>query len=427
MKIELIQPPAKGLKDQKAYPPLGLMYLASNIGYNPQVANEDTSIKIICDESEFINIDMKADIFGINIHAISTFQSSMAVIRFVKTFRSDAIIVVGGAFVNKYTQSLIEKASNNQINHYIYGEGEISFSNLIYNIKQGYNSNTIYEYAPLIDNLDVLLFPKRDLLPIDVIRHEGKVHHSDTAATTILASRGCPYKCGFCDKNLWGRSIRYRSVNNVIKEIEHCIEKYGIKWFRFPDDNLLISKAWIDEFTTKVKKYNISYTMLASPKDVLKNDILKLNVSGCKEIFMGIESGSDEMLRKMGKNHTAQDNADAIWELNECMVKSCAYILFGYPGECEKTIDETIKWLETAKPDKARLHIFIPFPGLDMWENPDKYKMKIDKQNYDYWDFIDFPDISYEYENVSKKELLRLKMKLAMAMKEMGYLDGWTK
>jgi len=210
----------------------------------------------------------------------------------------------------------------------------------------------------------------------------------------------------------------------VISEIKFIQEEYNIHWFRFPDDNLFMNKKWIREFcdTLTQNKINIKWTALARSQDLMDIELLELiKRAGCQEIFIGVESGYQPMLNAMNKNCTVEENGLAVSNLREVGIQSSVYILFGYPSEGEDNVNAIINWLKEFKPDKCRVHVFTPFPGLDIWENPELYGIKIDKGKFDYWDFLDFNDFGYEYSYLNKEGLQQLKEKLIAAITEMGY------
>ena len=426
MRVQLLQPPAKGLKDQRAYPPLGLMYLASNVNNFGFDGKYDVSIEIVTNEDDYSLVCGDADVYGVGIHAMSSYSSAVKLIKYIRKINSSSIIIVGGAFVTSYYEVM---QGLNIADVYVLGEGEKVFAEILNCLYFGGNLYTFVHRGKFIENLDDIYYPARKLLPLEVVRHEGVVHHSDAPSTTILATRGCPFVCNFCYKGVWGRKVRYRSVDNVINEMRVIDKEYGVKWFRFPDDSLFINKGWMDEFAEKMKNQNWKWTALARAEDMCDVNMLKnLKDVGCKEIFIGVESGSQKMLDLMGKQTLIKSNTLAINNLRESGIGSCVYILFGYPGETEETVWKTINWLKDVRPDKCRVHVFMPFPGLDIWDNSEKYGVKIDKSNFDYWDFLDCETVPYESVNLQRGKFIELKNLLNNAIGEMGYLgDGWTK
>lgn len=424
-RILLISPPAYGLKDKLAYPPLGLLYLASNLDgeYEIKVVN---MLKL--DES----IDYNYDIFGISIHSSSSYGPAKQIMERIRKANCGALIVAGGAFPTSMAEYTLKNAEADVV---VISEGEGVFANICRGENLSIINGIVYKkdhriihnkLQDLIDNLDNINFPARHLLPKYMIRHKGKVHHSDEPATTIFATRGCVFNCSFCDTALWQRRWRSRSPENIIAEIEEVKREYDIYWFRFPDDCLNLNRKWFVDFCEKIAKCNIKWTML-SRADRLDIEILKLmKKAGCREVFFGFETGSQKLLDSMNKRITVEQNIKAIQMCREVGIINCAYIMFGFPGEDEKTIEETKKFLLEARPDKSRLHQFIPVPGSDVWNNPDKYKLKIKDNFNEHWDFVlDNPEFAVEYEYIGNKKMDELRRDIINFYRKQGYFEGW--
>ena len=405
MKILLISPPALGLKDKIAYPPLGLMYLASNL-------EGDHDVEILNMITEEEKIDYAYDIYGISIHSPATYSVSKKIIRNIKENHGRALIVIGGAFSSNVSLDW------ENVDYVIGGEGEMHFSDYCNNKVLGQN-----EYG-LIENLDSIKFPARHLLPREMIRYEGNVHHTTESATTILATRGCPYNCNFCDTTMWQRKRRTRSPENIAQEIEQVINEYGIKWFRFPDDCLTINKKWFSMFVNHIKQLDIKWTMLSRADTVDYEQLELAKNSGCQEVFFGIESGSQRILDLMNKKTTVKQNAKAIQLCRDVGIKSCVYIMFAFPGETEETLKETMDFLEKTKPDKSRIHQFLPIPNTHVWNNQEQYGIKVKGNFDDYWDFLDNPNLTLDYIYISNDRILKMKEVIKQFYKEAGYLDN---
>lgn len=433
-KILLISPPSLGLKDKISYPPLGLMYLASNL----QGKHRLEILNMISGKEKIRN---DCDIYGVSIPSISTFFDAQKVIKRIRKFSPKALIVTGGAFptsMAKYT------LTNTQVDIVVKGEGELTFNEIVNNINELENINgisfrkngKIINTPPreLIKNLDEIKFPSRYLLPKDQIAYEGKVHHTDQAATTILLTRGCPWNCNYCQKDMWTRSWRYRSVENIKKEIKEIIDNYGVKWFRIPDDNLTVNKSWFLKLCGVFNDLGVKWTLLSRPDTIDLEMLKKAKESGCQEAFFGFESGSQRMLKLMGRKNTLAQSKKAIDLCKEAGLKICAYMIFGFPGENEDSIDETIRFLKETKPDKARLSTFIPIPGTDVWNNPEKYNIRIKENFSDFW-YFDNPDtgelypfgLEYDYLDGGNEEMNRLRKKMISFFIKEGYIRDWTK
>lgn len=386
-------------------------------------------------------IKKRFDIYGISIHSVSTYSEARKVIERVRKIAPKALIVVGGAFPTSMAEYTLK---NTEADIVVRGEGEVIFSeivneeplNKIKGISYKGLKKTIHENPPqlLIDNLDIINFPARSLLPRDQIVYEGKVHHSDQAATTIFVTRGCPWSCNYCQKDIWTRKWRCRSTENIRKEIEEIKGKYKIKWFRIPDDNLTANREWFLKFCQTLKEAQVKWTMLSRSDTIDLEMIKKAKESGCQEVFFGFESGSQKVLNLMGRKNTVEQNAKAVEMCKRAGIKSCAYMMFGFPGENQESVKKTMEFLRKVRPEKARLSTFIPIPGTDVWDNPKKYGVTIKSNFSDFWYFDDpntgklYPfGVEYEYLEGKNKEMSKLRNQIIDFFKKEGFISGWTK
>ena len=318
-KMLLISPNAEGLEDKLAYPPLGLLYVAANL--NSRVW--DPKIKIMTSD-RFSEYNYPA--YGISVHSIAVVKKVRALIANIRKHNPCAFIILGGAAAGmfKETKRLLV----------IRGEAERQL---------GIDTS----------NLDNIKFPARHLVPYKLIHYTGKVHHAKGASTTMIATRGCVYNCNFCDRVTFGRKFRKRSISNVIHEVMELKNKYGIEQIRFCDDCITLDRKWFLNLCVELYRADMKWTCM-SRADLLDPEMLSLmQTAGCQEIFFGFESGSNRMLKAMNKRSTVDKYIKAIKMCRDAGIKSCAYILFGFPVENEESVEETIDFLDRAKPDKS--------------------------------------------------------------------------
>lgn len=208
------------------------------------------------------------------------------------------------------------------------------------------------EPRPFIDNLDELPFPIR-------ITDKNSVEY-------IEVSRGCPHHCFFCMATpLRGKVVRYRSVENVIKEIEFCIEKYGVTEFVFKADNICEDRTWFLNLCKKIieNKLNINWSTNIMPGKI-DNELAKLmKESGCVLCNIGAESGSLSIINNIEKHISLEDikETNQILKQNKISINNC--FLFGLPWETEETAEENIKFALELNSDEATFNIAAPFPG----------------------------------------------------------------
>lgn len=415
-KVCLLNPDVKGLIDKLSYPPLGILYIAAVLERH----GIDVSYVDFClGDSDIPD----AEIYGIAIHSIAVFKEANEIAQKIKREKgSGVLIVAGGACITSYYNEVLATGLYDIV---VVGEGEETFLEIVSGKDKCIITGIAYMDSdkvvvnpgrPYIPNLDDLPFPARHLLPKESTHSFSGIHgRSDTASTTILTSRGCPYSCTFCDITQWGRRYRTRSPSNVVQEIQDIRDKYGIRHFRFIDDIYTLDRKRVIEISKMVMPLGISYIIITRP-DCLDLELMKwLKDSGCTEIIMGIESGSEKILKAMNKKETLKDYINAVEMARNYGIKSKFLLLFGFPGEDNKTVIETVRLLEEARPDKVHLSTFIPLPGSDVWNHPEKYGISLDhtiiKQKIEefwfYWEPGDEKGFIIDYPNIDELKAMR--------------------
>ena len=187
----------------------------------------------------------------------------------------------------------------------------------------------------------------------------------------IIISRGCPFACAYCaGRIVSGRRIRYRSVAKVIEEIKLLYHQYGIREIHIEDDNFTFNHVLVKEFCRQLKdnKLNISWTCPNGVRlDSLTEDLLKtMKDAGLYFISVGIESGSDRVLKEMKKSLTTQGIREKINLIKNCGLEISGFFIIGYPTETRRDIEQTIDFACSLGLKRAGFSLFKPFPGSDI-------------------------------------------------------------
>lgn len=410
MKIVLIIPPSPFLGEQKRNPVLGLMYIASFLereGYDVKM----TDLRDI-NENEWLNaIPLTADVYGITA-TTPEYPSAVKIANKLKSREKQSLVVLGGFHATVDSQNI-----DPVFDSIIIGEGELPMLNLLKDFKK--NINKKYYVSPLIENLDSLPFPARHLLPFDSV-FNSNLCVKGNLATSIIASRGCPYNCSFCgSRAMWGRKVRFRSPDNVINEIKEIIEKHNVHHFRFQDDTIAANKNWLFELCDKMKPLNIRWRannrVNCSQKDALE----AMKAAGCYEIDYGIESMSSEALKINNKLIRVEDIYTATRTAKEVGLKIRLFFMIGLPGQDKNESGNIIRFIEEIKPDGVDLSTLIPFPGSDIYNDPDKYKIKITNKDFGSYVFTvglygdeAEKDFIYQHDILDNEELKRERLKI---------------
>jgi radical SAM superfamily enzyme YgiQ (UPF0313 family) len=190
-------------------------------------------------------------------------------------------------------------------------------------------------------------------------------------STGIVTGRGCPYHCRFCYKGVWGKLVRHRSANNIILEIEHCIDKYGIHDFRFYDDVFTIPKSRLINFCNKVLDKGIKiHWNCWSRVDIIDTELLKLmKQAGCYHIKYGIEFGTEKALKLAKKGITLDMSRKAVFLTKAIGLECKASFVLGIPGETIEDVRKTIDFAVELSPDLASFFAYYPIPGSVFYED----------------------------------------------------------
>jgi len=387
MKILLISPPIentiasvmpKKLEEGLDFlPPLGLMYIAAYL-------EKETShqIEILdCPVERMGHNQLKEEIKKRNPDVIGMTAMTFTLIDVIKVAKNakqvnpKIKVILGGPHVIIFPEETIKMS---EIDFLVLGEGEAAIKPLLENIdnfdnlkkirglvfKQGNNIvNT--GRVDLIENLDSLPFPSRHLT------HYQKyfsVISSKIPVTTMFTSRGCPYKCLFCDRPQLGKNFRARSAKNVVDEMEEC-EKNGIKEIFMYDDTFGVDRRRVLDICSEIIKRNINIAWdIRTRVNTVDEEILKaLKEAGCQRIHYGVEAGTQKILNILRKGITLEQAEKAFQMTKEAGIQTAAYFMIGSPTETREDILETIKFIKKLNPDYIHVSITTPFPATDLY------------------------------------------------------------
>lgn len=223
---------------------------------------------------------------------------------------------------------------------------------------------------PIMHELDKLPLPAWDLIDLEPYRRRWKSRWG-YFSINIATTRGCPYKCNWCAKPIYGNAYNMRSPQNVIHEIDYLQQLTSFDHIWFCDDIFGLKRSWVMEFADCAvqKGLHLRYK-IQSRADLLVQDkyISSLQQSGCEEVWMGVESGAQEILDAMDKNITLEQVRLATQKLKQAGIKPCFFIQFGYLGETARHIRQTIDLITELQPHDIGISISYPLPGTYFYE-----------------------------------------------------------
>ena len=401
MKILLINPPADNtivgnnpiiIDEERGFnPPLGLLYIAACV---EQQAMHEVEI-LDCQVGGIGYGDIEKNIRNkqpeiVGITAMTfTLIDVIKTAKIVKKISTDILVVLGGPHVYIYPNETINIP---EIDFLVLGEGEETFIDLIDNIKNSErlknipglvfkeNDKTINTgFRNFITNLDRIPFPARHLTPY---KKYSSLLAKRSPITTMFTSRGCPYKCLFCNRPHLGTKFRARSAENVVNEMQECVN-LGINEFLLYDDTFNINRQRVFDICDEIlrRKLNIGWDIRARIDRMDQKMIEKLKEAHCERIHYGVEAGTDKILKVLRKGITLEQ-VERIFKITKKVgISTLAYFMIGSPTETKYDIFETIKLAKKLNPDFVHITIATPFPATDM------YKKGLEEGNIknDFW------------------------------------------
>lgn len=429
MKVLLINPPSDNMlttevpsivnEERGANPPLGLLYLASVIRKDSpyKVAVLDTLAEELSHEEIERRIqNNKPDVVGLSIMTF-TLIDCMIISKMIKKIDPEIKIIWGGPHVNIFPE---ESISLDYVDFVVLGEGEANIVPLLDAIGAGtgfedvigivyQEKGEIKRTKPnsLIMDLDSIPFPARDLTNIKLY---SSLLAKRSQVTTMITSRGCPYKCIFCDRPHLGKVFRARSAANVVEEMEQIVNQ-GIHEVLIYDDTFTIDRQRVVDICNSLieKKLDLSWDIRARVNTVDLELLKLMKKAGCERIHYGIESGNQEILNILKKGITLEQAEKAFALTRKAGIGTLGYFMIGSPGETRETIMETINFAKKLKADFCHFSITTPFPATPLFD----IGLKEGTIKYDYWkEFAKNPTKEFVpglwEENLSKEELIEL-------------------
>jgi anaerobic magnesium-protoporphyrin IX monomethyl ester cyclase len=382
------------------YPPLGTLYAAAFMkenGYDvslfdtmfahqpeeviPLLENIQPSYFVIYDDG--FNYLTKMCLTNMR-------EAAFKMIQYAKQ-RGCKVIVSSSDSTDRFEMYLNEGAD-----FILLGEAELTLLELIKKISQ--NENDFFNVQGIafkhndsivktvrrnvIKDLDSLPLPAWDLLDIEPYR-KSWLKHTGYFSLNMGTTRGCPFKCNWCAKPIYGNRYNSRSPQHVVNELKMLKEKYQFDHIWFCDDIFGLKPGWVTEFADLIEKENLHFKFkIQSRADLLvqENYIVALAKAGCNNVWMGAESGSQKILDSMEKGTMVGQIYEATRLLKKHHIKPSFFIQFGYLGETKNDIEQTIKMINELLPYEIGISVSYPLPGTDFYE-----KVKNELNNKSNW------------------------------------------
>jgi len=221
-----------------------------------------------------------------------------------------------------------------------------------------------------IKDLEQLPIPEFGFVDIEAYLKFGSEHRG-VSSLPILSARGCPFKCTWCAKPIFGSSYRMRSSDSFVDELEKIATTYRPDQIRILDDVFTLNKERTEEIARKIirRKIKVQFECLARIDCLDADRLALLREAGCVRIWCGIESGSQFVLDRMKKGIRVEQSREIARLIHENGIELASYIMLGYPGETARHVLETISLIDEIRPDKLSVSIAYPLPGTEFYED----------------------------------------------------------
>jgi anaerobic magnesium-protoporphyrin IX monomethyl ester cyclase len=380
----------KQMRKMQPYPPLGTLYAAALLrGSGISVALFDTMLN---DPETGFETALKQHrpkivvVFEDNFNFLSkmclTRMREVAYHILHRSRQSGATVLVNGSDASDHTLDYLQKGFRcvllgeaectllEAVRHLLRGD-EVALDQVpgIAYLDRARDDVVKTERRELLHDLDHLPFPSRDLIDTNAYRKAWKTAHG-YFSLNIVASRGCPYRCNWCAKPIYGDSFSVRSAALVAEEMRQLKHDLGAEHLWFADDIFGLRPKWVRQLADEVQRRDAAIPFkMQSRVDLMTPDTVRaLRRAGCAEVWMGAESGSQKILDAMDKGTRVDQIAKARENLRREGIRACYFLQFGYPGETWKDIQNTIRLVRDTHPDDIGVSVSYPLPGTKFFD-----------------------------------------------------------
>ncbi len=427
MKIMLIFPTWTGeyglfsyfAKRASTWPPLNLAYVAA---VSEARGHE---VRIIDGEAEGMTFKktigevmaFDPDIVGMTA-TTPFYHLACELAKGIKEANSGLPIIIGGPHIS----ILKEKSFDKPFDYAFLGEAEESWPIFLERFEKGedlsgvkgllFRDGNVVRSTGMsepLNDVDSIPFPARHLLKAD--RYRIGTMRGMKRFTTIMTTRGCPFKCIYCSTKVFGNRVRRRSVQSVIEEIESVISKHNIRHFIILDDTLTLDRMHIADLCDAIERERLSITFEGSTRADLVDEglIAKMAKAGLIRLSFGLETVDPEIRRLIKKEVPLASYSTANRLTNKYHIETLNSVMLGLPGETRETIAKTLAFLSSAKEiHQANFSIATPYPGTELYEMAKKEEHGLKLMTEDYSKYRRYGSAVMTVNKLSPSDLVEL-------------------
>lgn len=369
-------------------PPQPLIYLAAVLRKHNFKCSIIDANALGLDEEATVDKILSVDPRIVGITAPTMLISAAArIARALKDKNPDLLVVVGGPHMSAEPEETMSLYPSIDIG--VRGEGEVTLIELLDALNKkndlsgvkgiifrSKNALCMTAARPYIEDLDTLPMPAWDMLPDILTNYQQSASRIYRLPNmSVVTSRGCPFQCIFCARNVFGNVTRAHSAGYVIAMVRHLIKHYKIRSISFEDENFVVYKKRLVEFCNHVirEKIDISWDAASSITAVTPELLCLMKKAGCWQLNYGIESGSQRILDFIKKGTTVEGIKRTLAMTKKAGIITKGYFIIGHPTEDELTIRETIRFIRSVDLDIFQMSFMVPFPGTELSRIASRY------------------------------------------------------
>lgn len=362
-------------------PTLGILQLAAvtrQHGYETSLLD---AAALGLEQAAFLErfMEISPDILALSATTLSiTYAARIA--EGAKQMAPGLLVIIGGPHISAVPVETMERFAVFDVA--VVGEGEetllellpalagikpfAAVAGIVYRDESGVRMNP---RRPFLKALDILPRPAWDMLEGFPQRFSPPVFRTQRLpAASLVTSRGCPNRCIFCDRSVFGASCHMFSASYVVEMMVELYDKFGVREFCFEDDTFITFQTRLVEICQRLidLKLNISWSCLGRVNQVTKENVRMMKRAGCWQISLGIESGSEEILEKIQKKVKLQQIRNALQISREAGLLNKGFFIVGHPGETKETLKMTYDFIMGNPLDDISVTMVTPFPGTEL-------------------------------------------------------------
>jgi anaerobic magnesium-protoporphyrin IX monomethyl ester cyclase len=376
LKITLINPPQF---TQYPQPPLGLALIAAELEKAGYLVTLLDANALGLKPEEIPGMLAGAGVIGLTAMT-PTITTALKTAALIKQVNPAAKIIIGGAHATMLPRETM--ASSPDIDIIVRGEGDESIIEVMKALEENRSlenisgisfraGGTVIQTADRLNyvDMDSLPFPAYHLLPWKRYRPHPP-HGMSMPFAAVVTSRGCPYRCAYCSKPVFGSKFRAQSPARVVDELAYLKDRFGVKEVAFYDDSFTVDKKRVHAIADRIisSGLKINWTCETRVNLVDKELLHHMEMAGCYAVAYGIESASPEIIKTLHKDTTIEQVEAAVRASRESGLQVIGYFMLGSPGDTPDTIQQTIDFAKKLKVDFAQFSVTTPFPGTELYD-----------------------------------------------------------